>query len=128
MNAPLILIVDDEEQVGMFASIFLKRAGFRTLRASNARSALGLFTDEIDILLTDWAMPDMTGGDLAAQLLERKPTLRVLFMSGNAELPMQPGSTLEPGVNFIQKPFVSEDLIALVRQALIPAREPVPAS
>ena len=128
MSAPLILIVDDEEQVGMFASIFLNRAGLRTLRASNARSALGLFTDEIDILLTDWAMPDMTGGELAARLRERKPTLRVLFMSGNAELPVQPGSTLEAGVNFIQKPFVSEDLIALVRQALIQGREPVPAS
>ena len=118
MNTPLILVVDDEEQVGMLAALFLKRAGYRTIRASTVQEALEVFTDEIDLLLTDWAMPDMSGDELAAQLLERKGSLRVVFMSGNAVSSLAGVVALEPGINFIQKPFGSNELLTLVARAL----------
>ena len=126
MNAPLILVVDDEEQVGMFAAIFLKRAGYQVIRASSASQALEVFTDEVDALLTDWAMPDLTGGELAGRLVAQKPSLHVFFMSGNPEVLTQPGSALKPGVNFIQKPFGSEELIEMLERTLTEQRQPVP--
>jgi DNA-binding NtrC family response regulator len=126
MNAPLVLVVDDEEQVGMFAAIFLKRAGYQVMRASSASQALEVFTDEVDALLTDWAMPDLTGGELAGRLVAQKPSLHVFFMSGNPELPTQPGLALKPGINFIPKPFGREELIEMLARALAERRDPVP--
>ena len=118
VKEPLILIVDDEEQVALCATMFLKRAGYRTLRASSGDQALEIFNDDIDTVLTDCAMPDLSGQTLAARLLERKPTLRVLFMSGNEVDSIESGIPLEPGVNFIQKPFSGEHLVAFIVQAL----------
>jgi two-component system, cell cycle sensor histidine kinase and response regulator CckA len=118
MSAPLILVVDDEEQVGLFATLFLQRAGYRTVRTSSATEALEVFSDEIDLLLTDWAMPDLSGDELAAQLLERNPSLPVIFMSGNSMTAIRSTVPLEAGVNFIPKPFGREDLVSAVSNAL----------
>lgn len=119
MKEPLILVVDDEEHIALCASTFLKRAGYRTLRAASSQQALEIFTDDIDAVLTDCAMPGLSGDKLAAQLINRKPSLRVLFMSGNEVESVQTGLSLEPGVNFIQKPFSGERLVAFIVQALV---------
>jgi len=118
MHAPLILIVDDEDHIGMFAALILKRAGFQTQRATNVQAALELFSDRVDLLLTDWAMPVMNGDELAVKLRESKPGLKVLFMSGNVELAMRPDLDLKSGVNFLEKPFGSEELLSIVKTAL----------
>lgn len=119
MSEPLILVVDDEEQIAICTTLFLKRAGYRTLRASSAEQALEVFNDHVDAILTDCAMPGMSGDKLAGLLLQRKPNLRVLFMSGNEVDAICSDVLLDPGVNFIQKPFLAEQLVAFMIQALI---------
>jgi CheY-like chemotaxis protein len=119
MKEPVILVVDEEEEVALCATMFLRRAGYRTLRASSAHEALEIFNGDIDAVLTDCAMPDLSGQMLAARLLERKPTLRVLFMSGNEVDSVESDIPLEPGVNFIQKPFAGAHLVAFIVQALV---------
>jgi two-component system, cell cycle sensor histidine kinase and response regulator CckA len=118
VKEPLILVVDDEEHVALCATMFLKRAGYRTLRAASGEQGLQMFTDDVDAVLTDCAMPGLSGDKLAAQLIKRKPSLRVLFMSGNEADSVENGFRLEPGVNFIQKPFSGEQLVAFIIQAL----------
>ncbi len=114
----MVLVVDDEEQIGMLASLFLQRAGFRTLSATSATHALEAWTPEVKVLLTDCAMPDLFGDQLALRLLERDPTLTVLFMSGNTVESLEANVPLVLGVNFIQKPFSSEELLGFVQSAV----------
>lgn len=95
----------DEEQIALCATMFLKRAGYRTLRAASGDQALEIFTDEVDAVLTDCAMPGLSGDKLAMLLLQRKPTLRALFMSGNEVDSIRSEIPLELGLNFIPKPF-----------------------
>ena len=119
MKEPLILVVDDEEQIALCATMFLKRAGYRTLRAASGDQALEIFTDEVDAVLTDCAMPGLSGDKLAMLLLQRKPTLRALFMSGNEIDSIRSEIPLELGFNFIPKPFRAEQLVAFIVQALV---------
>jgi CheY-like chemotaxis protein len=113
----LILVVDDEDQLAHLACLFLRRAGYQTLKANSASEAVDVWNAEIELLLTDCAMPDSWGDQLAIQLLERKPTLKVLFMSGNSPDTIDASIPLRSGVNFIQKPFVADELLTLVTQA-----------
>jgi FixJ family two-component response regulator len=71
----------------------------------------------IDMLLTDVVMPGMNGPTLAQQLVGRRPELRVLFMSGHADLAVKldPGN---PNLSFLAKPFQAAVLSARVREIL----------
>jgi two-component system, cell cycle sensor histidine kinase and response regulator CckA len=120
---PRILIVDDEEHIVLLASAGLRRAGFETVTALSAAAATERWTPEIDLLLTDCVMPDSFGDQLAAELRRRKPSLRVIFMSGNSIGSLELSCGLEEGVNFVQKPFDFETLLLTVRTALL--AEPV---
>ena len=119
MSEPLVLVVDDEEQIALCATMFLKRAGYRTIRAASGEQALEIFTDEVDAVLTDCAMPGLSGDKLAMLLLQRKPTLRALFMSGNEVDSIRSEIPMELGLNFIPKPFRAEQLVAFIVQALV---------
>ena len=114
----MVLVVDDEEQIGLLASMFLQKAGYRTIRATSATQALELWTPEVKVLLTDCAMPDLFGDQLALRLLERDPSLKVLFMSGNSVESLETNVALVSGVNFIQKPFSPEELVGFVQSAV----------
>src|SRR6185295_17728529 len=89
MSNPLetILLVDDEETVRRFSSRVLSKHGFDVVSASSGHEALDAagHGNPIDLLMTDVMMPGMNGRQLAEILLARRPSLRVLFMSGYAE-------------------------------------------
>jgi two-component system cell cycle sensor histidine kinase/response regulator CckA len=114
----LVLVVDDEEYIVILASLALKRAGYKTIRATSGQQALEAWTGEVDVLLTDCVMPDLFGDQLAARLLEQKPSLKVLFMSGNPAGSLELSVPMEENVNFIQKPFEVDALVGLVGRAL----------
>jgi two-component system, cell cycle sensor histidine kinase and response regulator CckA len=114
----LILIVDDEPHIVTIASFALNRAGYKTIGATSAKQALELWTPEVDLLLTDCVMPDLFGDQLAARLKEQKPSLKVIFMSGNSIGSLELGVPLEEGLNFVQKPFDYETLVSAVRSAM----------
>jgi CheY-like chemotaxis protein len=111
-----ILLVEDEPAVRSLFAQALRQAGYRVFEARNGVEALDVFGDaqqQIDLLLTDIRMPFLSGSELAAKLTERKPELRLLFISGYAtQLEMRPQSAL------LQKPFVRADLLRAVRGVL----------
>ena len=116
-----ILLVDDEETVRRFGARTHEKAGFRVVTAGTGADAIlshDEHGDSIDLLLTDVMMPGMNGRKLAELLLARRPSLRVLFMSGYAEDVLASDVGLVPGAAFLGKPFKPKALVAKVREIL----------
>lgn len=120
-----ILLVEDEPSVRTTMEAVLAHHGYRVLSAGNGMQALQVWRDhhaEIDLLFTDVVMPEqLTGKELAEQLLAKKPELRVIYMSGyNQEFVGT--DVLQEGENFLSKPFNAARLLATVRANLDAAR------
>jgi nitrogen-specific signal transduction histidine kinase/ActR/RegA family two-component response regulator len=115
-----ILLVEDEDAVRAIVMAVLSRQGYRVLEAPTPAVACDLFDrygDEIDMLLTDVVMPGMNGPALAQQLVGRQPGLKVLFISGYADLAVTLDAN-NPNVSFLSKPFQAAALSARVRDIL----------
>jgi len=116
-----ILLVDDEETVLRFSARVLAKEGFRVVSGGCGQEALDAAQardDAIDLLVTDVMMPGMNGCRLAELLLARRPSLRVLFMSGYAEDVLVTNVGLVPGAAFLSKPFKPKALVTKVREVL----------
>ncbi len=115
-----ILVVDDEPAVLLAVCEMLARNGhYKILRATAGADALNEsinFKGDIDLLLSDFQMPGMTGMELATQMTVQRPELKVLLMSGF------PGGmlVLNEGWHFLAKPFVQSQLRALVKGLVFP--------
>jgi len=115
-----VLLVEDEDAVRLACRRILERAGFQVVEASDGPQALVALADRpIDLLLTDVIMPGgVTGRDLAEHLQAARPGLPVLYMSGYTADVIASRGILEPGVNMVEKPFSSSDLLGKVRELL----------
>lgn len=116
-----ILLVEDDNGVRVSTTAMLKRAGYRVTAAESAARALELFeSGEVDpeLLLTDVVMPAVSGPVLAAKLLQLRPELRVLYMSGYADDDVLMEGLERHAINFVAKPFSSADLLGAIRRAL----------
>jgi CheY-like chemotaxis protein len=119
-----ILLVEDDNAVRAFIAASLKAAGYRFYQAASGEEALQLFeqhSDDIDLLLTDVVMPGMFGDQLAMRIIELKPSIKIILMSGNTPQALETEIQLEPGVNFLQKPFLLQDLRECLAQHLVPS-------
>jgi len=115
-----ILLVEDEDAVRAIVSTVLRRQGYHVLEAATPTIAGAIFAQRngaVDLLLTDVVMPEMSGPALAQRLIELRPELRVLFISGYADVAVQP-QIGGPNVNFLSKPFQASALTARVAQIL----------
>ncbi|HEY3442502.1 MAG TPA: PAS domain S-box protein [Paludibaculum sp.] len=113
-----ILLVEDQGEVRRLAATILRMFGYVVHEATDGIEALKLAENlQFDLLLSDMVMPNMSGYDLAEQLLLRHPGLRVVFMSGYAEQE-DDESPERLGASFISKPFSPEALAARIRQVL----------
>ncbi len=109
----VILLVEDEPSVLRIVSSELKRNGYSVIEAESGPNAIELTKqapDKIDILLTDVIMPDMDGKELYGKLLEIKPDLKVLYMSGHTYDILSQHDIQAPDAQFISKPFSMEIL------------------
>ena len=127
-----VLVVEDEPQVRRMAARALAEAGHRVLEAGDGREAISVLAragQGVDLVLTDVAMPGMSGRELADRLRQARPDVRVIFMSGYADDEIVRRGLLEPEQPFIQKPFTPEVLIRrvaeLTDQWLPPSPRPV---
>jgi PAS domain S-box-containing protein len=115
-----VLVVEDQDSLRELAKKLLERQGYTARVAANASEALLVFEQNpsIDVLLTDVIMPGAAGPDLTRQLVEQRPTLRVLYMSGYTEDAIVQHGVLKPGIAFLHKPFTSETLGRKIRDVL----------
>jgi PAS domain S-box-containing protein len=116
-----ILLVEDEEAVRALVRNVFREKGYRVLEASRGREALELselYSGQIDLLVTDVVMPQMSGRELARRLVHSRPQIKVLYISGYADDAVWYESGLDSGGAFLQKPFSPEALARKVREVL----------
>ena len=114
-----ILLVEDEPMVRGLVRTMLRSRGYTVLEASSGEEAMERFAgrlDDIQLLLTDVVMPGINGRVLAETLTTRRPSLKVLFMSGYTEDAVLGAQRRD--VQFLQKPFAPDVLRAKVREVL----------
>jgi two-component system, cell cycle sensor histidine kinase and response regulator CckA len=121
LGSETILVVEDEKEVRKLALRILERQGYRILAATSGEDALSVckeHQESIHLLLTDVVMPGMTGRILAESLVSLYPKIKVLYMSGYTENAIVHHGILDPGTNYIQKPFTVDGLITKIREVL----------
>jgi CheY-like chemotaxis protein len=119
-----VLLVEDDEQVRRFMRGLLSNEGYNVIEARNGAEGLkiALETERIDLLLADMLLPELSGFDLAEQLLQLRPGLKILFVTGYIEGDIVQRSIAELGASFLDKPFVPAALLQRVRDAIGTAR------
>ncbi len=116
-----ILLVEDEPDVLNIATIMLERHGYHVITAQKPNEALRVaraHAGRIHLLMTDVVMPEMNGRVLAEQLMVLYPDMKLLFMSGYTADVIAHHGVLDHGIDFIQKPFSRQDLVAKVTEVL----------
>jgi PAS domain S-box-containing protein len=108
-----ILVVDDDSLVSMNTAYMLMDLGHSVLEASSGAHALRVFeTDsQFDVVITDYAMPGMTGVDLATKIKEVRPQLPVIIATGYAELQ----SNVALGFPRLSKPYTQKELAEVLQ-------------
>ena len=116
-----ILVVEDEANLRYLVRQFLEKQGYRVIEAADGAVAMQIAVAHdavIHLLLTDVIMPGMNGRELAQRVLEIRPNVKVLYMSGYTENVIGRNGTLDAGIRLLQKPFTLRDLKSKVREVL----------
>jgi CheY-like chemotaxis protein len=111
-----LLMVDDEDLVLTMGQTILSAFGYHVLTASSGARALEIVSadpDQIDLVITDLVMPNMSGRELIDHLRALAPRVRILCTSGYLRSPDPEGE-----VAYLKKPFTSQELLRKVKQAL----------
>jgi len=109
-----ILLVEDEDGVRRVVETMLKRHGYQVLSSPSPADAVGLAERRdgaIHLLITDVAMPGMSGKKMAECILNQRPRMKVLYVSGY-------GESIDSGAAFLQKPFTTDELALKIREVL----------
>jgi len=118
---PRIVLVDDDSSIRDSLYTLLESAGFEVLAASNGPDGLTIFRQSIrpvDLLVTDYNMPQMSGLELARECAYLFPDLRVLYVSGSSADEDLQADLQASRRAFLAKPFRGEDLLRKARALL----------
>lgn len=120
-GAETVLLVEDEPSLRDLIKLSLTGFGFTVLDMPSPADALAFsrkHTGPLHLLLTDVIMPGMDGPALAKQVQKERPDIKVLFMSGYATNFIMHDGVVDPGTNFLEKPFHPRNLLSKVREVL----------
>jgi len=121
-----VMLVEDEEALRTLARTCLETYGYTVIEVGDSRAAITTarqYAGPIQLLLTDVIMPELNGRELAGQLTQIRPEIRVLYMSGYANDLIAQYDVLDPDTQLLEKPFTLQSLLTKVQQALhAPAR------
>jgi two-component system cell cycle sensor histidine kinase/response regulator CckA len=116
-----ILVVEDDTTVRALVVDILEAEGYSVLSGRNANEALALAKTHdrrIQLVITDIVMPNMSGSELAEELLRFKSDIGILFMSGYSDKEIVKRTQSGAAANFISKPFTPAELLSKVREVL----------
>jgi two-component system, cell cycle sensor histidine kinase and response regulator CckA len=115
-----ILVAEDADLIRQLTKEILQVRGYNVIEAANGVEALRIckaYVGTIHLTLTDVVMPGMSGRDVAEEVVQLRPDMKVLLMSGYADEISKSGF-LHPGLHFIEKPFTSNALALKIREVL----------
>jgi two-component system cell cycle sensor histidine kinase/response regulator CckA len=116
-----LLVCDDDDEVRELLASVLRIRAYKVLEARNGQHALEVAAKHggpIDLLITDLIMPELNGTQLAAELRKIQPDLKVLFISGYTQDEKVLSGSLDPGAQFLAKPFLPGELARAVHGML----------
>lgn len=116
-----ILIVEPDPETRALAVFMLSRLGYRVLEARTAMDALKIFATEggsVDLLFTETLMSKVNGHELAQMLNQKRPELRVLFLSDAGYERLTRSVAQKRGLHFLRRPFTMRVLAEKVREVL----------
>jgi len=119
-DAPAVLLLEEEDAVRVRTREVLERNGYRVVEARDPRAAVAAVDglESLDLLITEIGEPDTSGPDLAARLRHRWPRLRVLYVSGYADVDIVPSLSSGASSPSLAKPFDPDQLLRSVRATL----------
>ncbi|WP_108460837.1 sigma-54-dependent transcriptional regulator [Devosia naphthalenivorans] len=118
MTTPTVLIVDDEEMVRTALEQWLRLSGFTTHVANDTAQALAMLDDaHPHVILTDVRMPGLSGLDLLRNVRERTVASEVILITGHGDVPMAVDAMRAGAFDFLQKPYVPDQLVKTLRRA-----------
>lgn len=120
-EAKTILVVDDESKLRQIIRVGLVAEGFVVLEASDAEEALRIckeHRDPIHLILIDVVLPGMSGLELAPRVVDLRPEIQVILMSGCPDERILLHASLNPNVPFFHKPFTLDALVSKIREML----------
>ena len=92
----MILCIDDEPQGLQIRQMLLQSRGYQVLTATGGQEALEVFDRHpFDVVVLDYAMPEMNGGELAAEMKRRRPEIKILMLSAYVDLPPEVLSSID---------------------------------
>jgi two-component system cell cycle sensor histidine kinase/response regulator CckA len=114
-DRPTVLVVDDEAPIRQIERRLLEQAGYQVIDASGATEALALLHDgkEIDLLVADLDMPEISGDEMVRRIRAERPDLKVLYVTGYIDRLMD-ARPLWDGEAFLDKPFSMNGLVEAV--------------
>ena len=118
-NRTSLLIVDDDDRLRKLCEVYLLRVGFDVVACADGNVAIEAARERrFDLLLTDLKMPGITGTQLIEMILEIRPGMLVVVMSGSTSMDGDAAEGIVAAYPFINKPFALSDLEALIRDLL----------
>jgi CheY-like chemotaxis protein len=122
-----VCVVDDDPMMLDVLARILQRENFDLLMASGGPEIikkLGDYTGSVDLLVTDYAMPEMQGRELAEHVRQRFPAVKVLYQTGFSDMLFENRAELEEGAAFLEKPFTARGLREAARLVLFGSINP----
>lgn len=118
MSATSVVVIEDEEIVRSALEQWLDLSGFTVAAAADPRAGLALVEDmKPEVVLTDVRMPGGSGLDVLRALRDRAGTAEVVLITGHGDVPMAVEAMREGAFDFIQKPYVPDELVKVLQRA-----------
>jgi nitrogen-specific signal transduction histidine kinase/ActR/RegA family two-component response regulator len=114
-----ILLVEDDDDVREITRRILEDKSYTVLQASlpsQAQAVSASFQGTIDLILTDVSMPEMDGLSLVESLIQERPEMQVLYMSGYVEIEATEARLIQNNESYLEKPFGPERLLNAIRE------------
>jgi CheY-like chemotaxis protein len=122
-----VAVVDDDPMMLDVLARILQRENFELVMAAGGpeiMEKLAAHSGQVDLLVTDYAMPDMQGRELADRIRERFPSVKVLYQTGFSDMLFENRMELEDGAAFVEKPFTARGLREAARLVLFGSINP----
>ncbi|NMO56186.1 response regulator [Actinoplanes sp. TBRC 11911] len=121
-KGPVVLLVEDDEDLREMTTQMLELRGFHVLSANDAVTAITtcrVYDGTIDVLLTDLGLPGVSGGELARSAHSVRPQMEVVYVSGIPQDIAVKKGLIKAGAPFISKPFTTDVLAGTLRSVLV---------
>ena len=117
-NEIVVHVIDDDDAVRDSLAFLLENAGLAACTYESARAFLEQLPADSGCVITDIRMPEMSGMDLLRRLSEQGSKFQVIVITGHGDVPLAVEAMRLGAVDFIEKPFDDETLLAAVRSAV----------